>query len=99
MKTLNLTFYTDPGHGWLAVNRADLDTLGIAHLISPYSYQRAGRVYLEEDCDMHEFLCAAQSEGWNVTYKETHQDPTPIRDFDHYRPGTPTTGQQPLTLN
>jgi glycine cleavage system H lipoate-binding protein len=34
---MNLNFYTDSGHGWLAVKRDLLVTLGITHKISTYS--------------------------------------------------------------
>ena len=85
MKTRNLNYWTDPGHGWLAVDRADLEALGIADRVSPYSYQRAGRVYLEEDCDMPLYLDAAKAAGWRVTFTEKHEDPTPIREFSRFK--------------
>lgn len=43
--------YTDPGHGWLCVPRRELFALGIADLVSTYSYQKKDKVYLEEDDD------------------------------------------------
>ncbi len=54
------TFYTDPGHGWLQVPTLELRDLGIAHLISRYSYihPSAKWVYLEEDMDMTTYLVA-----------------------------------------
>lgn len=47
------TFHTDPGHGWLEVQKSELKRLGIADKVSGYSYQsRDGTTaYLEEDCD------------------------------------------------
>jgi hypothetical protein len=88
MTTRNLTFYSDPGHGWLAVNRADLDALGIAHLITPYSYQRAGRVYLEEDCDAATFTQAATAAGWMINIKEKNEPNADsfIRALPHFQP-------------
>ena len=62
-KEFTVKFYSDPGHGWGAVKIQKLYELGIADKISSFSYQKGGTVYLEEDCDMHQFLCAAQSEG------------------------------------
>ena len=47
MKTI--VYYTDPGHGWFAVKRAELAQLGILGQVSHYSYQRGRTVYLEED--------------------------------------------------
>lgn len=71
MKTLKLVFHTDAGHGWLKVNRADIDALGIAHQISPYSYQRGDAAFLEEDCDASLFMDAAKAAGYilNMTGK------------------------------
>jgi hypothetical protein len=57
------TFYSDPGHGWLAVPRELLHTLGIADEISPYSYQRLDTVFLEEDCDLATFTRAMGAAG------------------------------------
>ena len=61
MKAKTYTYFTDPGHGWLRVKRAELNVLGIANKISPYSYMRGDYVYLEEDCDMAKFM---QAKGW-----------------------------------
>jgi hypothetical protein len=66
----HLTFHADPAHGWLEVNRADLDLLNIAHKISRYSYQKADRVFLEEDCDAPHFIRAAESKGWTIETTE-----------------------------
>lgn len=61
MKAKTYTYFTDPGHGWLRVKRAELNALGIANKISPYSYMRGDYVYLEEDCDMAKFM---RAKGW-----------------------------------
>ena len=47
LKMLTLTFYSDPGHGWLEVDRDVLVDLGIADEVSSYSYQRGDKVFLE----------------------------------------------------
>ena len=88
--TRKLTFYTDPGHGWLEVPRADLAELGIAASVTPYSYAKHSRVYLEEDLDASLYLEAAKAAGWRVTMREQYADPCPIRDFPQYRPATVT---------
>lgn len=52
--TKKLNYFSDPGHGWIAVKRWFLVEIGVdLKAISPYSYQsRTGKtVYLEEDCD------------------------------------------------
>lgn len=83
--TRKLTFYTDPGHGWLAVDRADLDALGIAHKITAYSYQRGDRVYLEEDVDATTYLEAAAAAGWRVTCREKYSNDSTIRRLSPYQ--------------
>jgi hypothetical protein len=69
-----LTFHADPAHGWLEVNRADLDLLNIADKISRCSYQKTDRVFLEEDCDAPHYLRAAESKGWTIETTEKHTD-------------------------
>ena len=66
------TFYSDPGHGWLAVPRALLRDLGIADEITPYSYQRLDHVYLEEDCDLRTFTRAMGAAGREFKTLETY---------------------------
>ena len=48
--------FSDAGHGWLKVKRAELKRMGIADKITSYSYQKGDDVYLEEDCDASRFL-------------------------------------------
>jgi hypothetical protein len=81
-------FITDPGHGWLEVPRAELDALGIAHKISPYSYQRDDMAYLEEDCDFAVFHAAKEAAG--QTYQDkiarVYQENTFVRNLPSYQP-------------
>lgn len=61
---MNLIFYNDPGHGWLAVPPGLLEGLGLAGSISCYSYVGPdGTVYLEEDCDAPKLLAELRSMG------------------------------------
>ena len=46
MKTV-YQVYSDTGHCWLKVTRAELTRLGIADRITAYSYHRGHDVYLE----------------------------------------------------
>ena len=41
---------------------------------------------LESDAGI--FMDAARAAGIEVTFREVHQDPTPIRDYPHYTPGS-----------
>ena len=52
-------FFSDPGHGWLEVPRAEVVASGAQ--ISRYSYYdpHTDMAYLEEDCDQPAFLKAA----------------------------------------
>ena len=87
MKTYK--FIEDPGHGWLEVPRQEIDSLGIAAKITPYSYQKGEMVYLEEDCDMFTFYQAKKDKGevhrkdWD--WERDYQQNTPIRDYHSYQ--------------
>lgn len=63
MKTFK--FYTDAGHGWLAVKITDMFKVGVAYKTTKYSYMRGLTAYLEEDCDMYQFL-----EAWKMNFGE-----------------------------
>ena len=76
MTNLTLSFHTDPGHGWLAIERATArKILGKSYSrISPYSYQdRYGMLYLEEDRDAGLLLGACREQGIAVTVRELPQ--------------------------
>lgn len=88
---MNLNFYTDPGHGWLAVKRNVLNDLGIERKITAYSYQRGETVYLEEDLDAATFIVAARNRGIEpvITHKFNAKR-SPIRGYESYRVNTYT---------
>lgn len=71
---LELEFVADPGHGWLVVDMAHVQRLGIARDISVYSYiSRDGlTAYLEEDCDAPRYLAACREAGLVVEVREHH---------------------------
>lgn len=54
----NLTFITDPGHGWLRVPLLDIAVMGIETAISNYSFIDGHFAYLEEDADCAVYLKA-----------------------------------------
>ena len=64
------TFYSDPGHGWVAVPKALLRELGIAAKITSYSYERGETAFLEEDCDASAFIAAMKATGRSFTFRE-----------------------------
>ena len=77
------TFYEDPGHGWLAVNQAELNEAGLLPAdFSSCSYVNKSHMFLEEDCDAPKFIDAFQkATGEHVDLRTVYQDPTPIRDM------------------
>lgn len=83
-------FHTDPGHGWMAVKRAELVKLGIAGQVSHFSYQNGGTIYLEEDCDAPLFLATKKAKGEEVPsdhIRESHTDDNHyIRNYEPYKP-------------
>jgi len=84
--------HDDPGHGWLEVTRKECEELGILGDISPYSYEKDGMVYLEEDLDVSVFLKAKYPDlepcmAWKMLgATRVHEDPTPIRDYPPFQP-------------
>ena len=81
-------FYTDPGHGWLEVRFEELFRLGIYKNITPYSYSKGDKVYLEEDCDASLFLKVKKERGENVEINHIHTDnDSPIRGYNSYASG------------
>lgn len=72
LRTINI--YTDPGHGWARVKRAELIKLGIISKITSYSYERNDSVYLEEDCDLGAYIKALKDRGHEIKFRETSCD-------------------------
>jgi len=96
MKNIDFTvvkyrFYSDPGHGWLAVPKEHLQQLGITNKITGYSYQKGKTAYLEEDCDATTLFNAIKERIGNpnlafqdIYQKTIHKTYSPIRNYDHY---------------
>ena len=81
--------YTDSGHAWLRVPKAELASLGIAEKISQYSYIRDQYAYLEEDCDCFIFETAKQIQNPDWQLDENHiilhsSNNSSIRDYESY---------------
>jgi len=78
-------FYSDPGHGWVAVKKKFLAELGIADKITPYSYHKGKTAYLEEDCDYSTLIDACKKHGIIVKLKEkTTNKRSVIRSYHRY---------------
>ena len=58
-----LTFISDPGHGWLRVPLADIAGLRIEGEITAYSFIEGRYAYLEEDVDCPRYLETLTAQG------------------------------------
>ena len=82
---MRLTYFQDPGHGWIATTRAMVQKLGIADKVSSYSYTDGDSVYLEEDCDAGLFVNALRATGEPVEIVESFSNSDSfIRRLPHY---------------
>lgn len=84
---MNRNFFTDPGHGWLAVHACELDKFGLIDKVSSYSYMNlaSGHVYLEEDVDAPLFMNRAKTPWVQVDTFATDKESV-IRSFPRYHP-------------
>ncbi len=72
------TFYSDPGHGWLAVSYFDVLAVGLdTKDFSDCSYVKGNTLFLEEDLDAGVFLNAWKKLGFTYKINETNE---PNRD-------------------
>lgn len=85
MKNKTYVFHTDPGHGWIAVKKREIEALGFGDKISVYSYVKGDTVYLEEDCDAALFFNAYRAVfGVDPKYRDSYLERTPIRYYDRF---------------
>ena len=97
---MKLSYYQDPGHGWVKVNKALLQRLGIAGDISHYSYMRGDCAYLEEDGDTSRLLQAAKAAGIVIQLKPLYSNKSSkIRGYESYKNKRPLEDFFKYTLN
>jgi hypothetical protein len=84
-KIRGYVYFTDAGHGWLRVKKTELEALGIADQITPYSYQYNNWAYLEEDRDMSTFFKAKGWDYWPNTIKQVCSNYSKIRSYQCYQ--------------
>lgn len=78
-------WFSDPGHGWLRVEKTELVELGISDQITDYSYQRGKYAYLEEDRDLDTFAKAKEKQGVKITmHHHATNNRSKIRGYDRY---------------
>lgn len=83
---LEITFHSDPSHGWAEIPHQFINALGIGGKISRYSYQDDINAYLEEDCDLATFMQTAEAQGWEIQFKDKHtNNDSFIRNFPRYQ--------------
>lgn len=66
MKSRTFRFYSDPGHGWVRVEKAFLIKIigdDWRKVFTPFSYERGDFVYLEEDEDAARFMNWCRASG------------------------------------
>jgi hypothetical protein len=80
-------FFSDPGHGWLEVDVAELHRLNLHDKISTYSYLHADklRAYLEEDCDMTIFLDEKDRRGEKFELLDMHDHDSAVRKMEAFK--------------
>jgi hypothetical protein len=82
---MKLKYYTDPGHGWLAIKPKVLNDLEVADKITVFSYQKGQTVYLEEDCDAFLVMQKLSEKGITVTFDRKHtNNRSPIRNYNRF---------------
>lgn len=83
---MEFNFYSDPAHGWLAVDKNLLRAYGVHKNISTYSYQSGNTAYLEEDCDAGQFLRELDRRGiaWKVNEIPSNGDSF-VRGYRPYK--------------
>lgn len=82
---MSYVFHTDPGHGWLEVDKDELSLFNIADKISSYSYKLGNKVFLEEDCDAGLFINALENRGIKFTYTTINSNTDSIvRTYKRY---------------
>lgn len=88
-----IVFHEDAGHGWLQVPLTLVKQAGIAEKITKYSYMDKTFAYLEEDCDLSQFLNAigiqhdnkeARDMFWRICPEE-FQDTSKVRSKAGYQ--------------
>jgi hypothetical protein len=87
MQKLQVKYYQDAGHGWLAVKRKMLTELNLSNEITGYSYQKGQTVYLEEDYDAYIFVRACKNRGIEVVPLNKYCNRSAIRSYESYRSG------------
>ena len=78
----NLIFYSDPGHGWLAVPLQLYKESGITATKYSYYCPKKEIVYLEEDLDAPAFENAMKEKGFTFPTISQYEEKIFIRNLE-----------------
>lgn len=82
---MKIIYHNDGGHGWYAVKRKKLESMGILNNVSGFSYERGETVYLEEDCDASLFFNAlSEEEKQQIIVIDSYHDRSPVRGYSRF---------------
>lgn len=86
IRKIKLSFYSDPGHGWLKVPLKLIKQLGMQKgSITSYSYVRGDYAYLEEDCDAGAVLNEMKKAGIKFSISHNNADKrSKIRSYNPF---------------
>lgn len=82
---MKIIYHNDGSHGWYAVKRKKLESMGILNNVSGFSYERGETVYLEEDCDASLFFNAlSEEEKQQIKVIDSYKNRSPIRNYTRF---------------
>lgn len=83
---MKIIYHNDGGHGWYAVKRKKLESMGILGRVSGFSFERGQTVYLEEDCDASLFFGAlTKEEKEQIKIIDSYKHYSPIRSYERFK--------------
>lgn len=85
---LNLTYHTDPGHGWVEVPKNLVLDLNIEEKITEYSYYSYSTetYFLEEDQDASTLIKALKDHKIEYAFTEVYHNSAPCRRLNNVNP-------------
>jgi hypothetical protein len=82
---MKIIYHNDGGHGWYAVKRKKLESMGILSNVTGFSYERGETVYLEEDYDASLFFNAlSEEEKKQIEVIGSYRDRSPVRNYSRF---------------
>lgn len=84
--TKTIVMHADPGHAWAEITKQELVDLRLHEMVSPYSYEKDDKVYLEEDCDLGLLVAAYKVLGIGIEWVEIYsRSDSPVRSYPKYK--------------